>query len=333
MLFKASKSQKTDLLLTLLAVLAMSIYLYGFRVLFMTAFTVLIALLFEYLCMCLLGKKKGERISLEPVLTAVVFTLCLSAVTPYWVSVYGMLIAIVVAKFPFGGTGKNIFNPAAAGLAFSAVSFPALLFQYPAPYTVVPWADPVTAPLQTSPGAVLQAGGSPAINTMNALLSSYSGPIGATAVFVLAACALYLVIRKTVAWRIILSAGLSLSAVAFLFPRTSADGLHSIVYELASGIFLFAIVFMASDPVTSPKSGWGQVLYGMMIGFGTMLVRYLAESEVSVVFPLLIANALAPFFDRVGRRLVSRFTQSKAPQENSEDKWRKGSVLEVTVDE
>ncbi|MCI8501887.1 MAG: RnfABCDGE type electron transport complex subunit D [Oscillospiraceae bacterium] len=333
MFFKASKSQKTDLLLTLLAVLAMSIYLYGFRVLFMTAFTVVIALVFEYLCMCLLGKKKGERVSLETVLTAVIFTFCLSAATPYWVSVYGMLMAIVVAKFPFGGTGKNIFNPAAAGLAFSAVSFPALLFQYPAPYTQVPWFDPVTAPMQASPGAVLQAGGSPAINTMNTLLSSYSGPIGATAIFVLAACALYLVLRKTAAWRIILSAGLSLSAVAFLFPRTSADGFHSVVYELVSGIFLFAIVFMASDPVTSPKSGWGQVLYGMMIGFGTMLVRYLAESEVSVVFPLLAANALAPFFDRVGLKIVSHFAQVRAAQKGADGEKREESVPGVTAGE
>ena len=67
MLYKASKSQKTDMLLTLFAVLAMSIYLYGLRVLFMTAFTVLIAVIFEYFCMRLLGKKKGERLSLEPV--------------------------------------------------------------------------------------------------------------------------------------------------------------------------------------------------------------------------------------------------------------------------
>lgn len=334
MLYKASKSQKTDMLLTLFAVLAMSIYLYGLRVLFMTAFTVLIAVIFEYFCMRLLGKKKGERLSLEPVLTAVIFTLCLSAATPYWVSVYGMLIAIVVAKFPFGGNGKNIFNPAAAGLAFAAVSFPSLLFQYPAPYTLVSWFDPVTAPLQTSPGAVLHAGGSPAINTMNTLLINYSGPIGATAILVIAACALYLVVHKTIAWRIVLSAGLSLSAVAFLFPRTSVDGFHSVVYELVSGIFVFAVVFMASDPITSPKSGWGQVLYGLVIGLGTMAVRHLAVSEVSVVFPLLIANALAPSFDRAGAWIVARYRAKTAAESPNGEKNRLEELTpEVAADE
>ena len=48
------------MLLTLFAVLAMSVYLYGVRVLIMTAFTVLLALVFEYICMRLLGKKKGR---------------------------------------------------------------------------------------------------------------------------------------------------------------------------------------------------------------------------------------------------------------------------------
>ena len=88
------------------------------------------ALVFDYICMRLLGKKKGERVDCNTVITAVIFTLCLSATTPYWVAIYGMLFAIVVAKFPFGGNGKNIFNPAAVGLAFCAISFPGYLFQY-----------------------------------------------------------------------------------------------------------------------------------------------------------------------------------------------------------
>ena len=150
----------------------------------------------------------------------------------------------------------------------------------------------------------------------------------------IAACALYLVVRKTIAWRIVLSAGLSLSAVAFLFPRTSVDGFHSVVYELVSGIFVFAVVFMASDPVTSPKSGWGQVLYGLVIGLGTMAVRHLAVSEVSVVFPLLIANALAPSFDRAGAWIVARYRAKTAAESSNGEKNRLEELTpEVAADE
>lgn len=333
MLLKASKSQKTDLLITLFAVLAMSIYLYGLRVLFMTAFTVLLAIVFEYLCNRLLGKEKGSRLSLDPVLTAIVFTLCLSAVTPYWVSIYGMLAAIVVAKFPFGGTGKNIFNPAATGLAFVSISFPTLVFEYPAPYTHVPWFGPVNVAMQSSPGSVLDAGGSPAINTMNTLLINYSGPIGATAIFVIAACALYLIVRKTIAWRIVFSAVISLSVVAFLFPRTSNDGIHSVAYELISGIFAFAVVFMASDPVTSPKNKWGQVLYGVLIGIGTMVTRYIAASETSVVFALMISNALVPALERAGGRISAHFLSGRLLSAPLSGGTEKESESEVTVNE
>lgn len=315
MLIKASKSQNIDLLITLFALLAMSIYLYGLRVLFMTAFTVLLAVLFEYVCMRLLGKKKGERLSLDPVLTGVIFTMCLSAATPYWVAVYGMLFAIVVAKLPFGGSGKNIFNPAAAGLAFVAISFPDQLFRYPAPYTNVTLFDPVTTAMQVSPGAVLQTGGSPSLNTMNTLLINYSGPLGTTAILVIIACALYLMLRKTIAWRIVFSAAISLALVAFFFPRAAnADGLHSAAYELVAGIFVFAVVFMASDPVTSPKTKWGQILFGALIGVGTMMVRYLGSSEIGLVYPLLLANALVPTLDRVGAKIATRFAQTKAAE-------------------
>lgn len=292
------------MLLTLFAVLAMSIYLYGIRVLIMTAVTVLAALLFDYACMRLLGKPKGERVDAHTVITGLIFTLCLSAITPYWVALYGMVFAIVVAKFPFGGNGKNIFNPAAVGLAFCAISFPGYLFQYPAPYTHISLIDPLSTPLVSSPGFVLQAGGNPNINYMNTLLINYSGPIGATALLVIGACALYLMIRKTIKWRVVFSAVIAFSLLAFLFPRTSADSLHSVAYELVSGIFAFAVVFMASDPVTSPRTSRGQVLYGVFIGLGTMLVRYLGSTEMAVLFPLLLANALAPAFDRAGQRFA-----------------------------
>lgn len=317
MLHKATKSQKTDMLLTLFAVLAMSVYLYGVRVLIMTAFTVLLALVFEYICMRLLGKKKGERIDMNAVVTAVIFTFCLSAATPYWVSIYGMLFAIVVAKFPFGGTGKNIFNPAAVGLAFCAISFPTEMFRYPEPYAIMSIFDPATTQFSNSPGYILQTGGNPALNTMNTLLINYSGPIGATALLVILACALYLTVRKTIAWRIPLSAAICLGAIAFVFPRSMTDGLHSAAYELMSGIFVFAVVFMASDPVTSPKGKWAQVLFGAFIGAGTMLVRYVGSTEMSVVFPLLLANALVPSMERVGLKISAHFASHEAAQDKS----------------
>jgi Na+-translocating ferredoxin:NAD+ oxidoreductase RnfD subunit len=103
---------------------------------------------------------------------------------------------------------------------------------------------------------------------------------------------------------------------------------------LVSGIFVFAVVFMASDPVTSPKSGWGQVFYGLIIGLGTMAVRYLATSEVSVVFPLLIANALVPSLDRAGARFAARFRATTVEESpNGEENRLEELTPEVAADE
>ena len=56
-----------------------------------------------------------------------------SPLTPFWVPAIGAAFAIGVAKMPFGGTGRNLFNPAAAGMAFCTVCFPTRLFMYPDP--------------------------------------------------------------------------------------------------------------------------------------------------------------------------------------------------------
>lgn len=331
MLFASTKSQRTKLLVALCAVLAMSVYLYGVRVLLQTLITAVIAVLFEYIGMCLLGKKSGERLTADPVITAIIFSLCLSPATPYWVSLYGMLFSIVIAKIPFGGSGKNIFNPAAAGLAFAAISFPNLLFQYPAAYTKVPLFDLGGVVMRASPGAVLQAGGSPSISLINGLLANYSGPVGATVAVVLVACGLFLSLQRVIAWRIPVTMICSFSLVAFLFPRGGSDGLHSVAYEMVSGIFLFACVFMASDPVTSPRAKWGQVLFGIWLGVSTIVVRHIATGEIAVVFPLLVGNALSPVLDRAGEWISARISRAKSAPQTAEDP-EDGTETEVSED-
>ena len=58
--------------------------------------------------------------------------LVMSPMADYWVPMVGSAIAIIVAKAPFGGTGRNVFNPAAVGLAVLTFCFPEQMFTYPA---------------------------------------------------------------------------------------------------------------------------------------------------------------------------------------------------------
>jgi electron transport complex protein RnfD len=316
MQIKPQRSKMLDVLLALLPLVVISIYFYGFRALIITLTTVLVADLFDYACVRALKLRHRAKGDISWLITGLIFSLSMSAAIPYWICIYGMLFAIMVAKAPFGGYGKNIFNPAAAGIAFVAISFQANMFVYPQPYLKLPLdidLDLTQIALENTPAFSLNAGGAPVMRQLDVLLSNYSGPMGATALLVIVACAVFLLFRRSASLQIIISSVAALSVIAFLFPRTEGSRIFSVGYELLAGIFLFAVVFMASDPVTTPKTGFGKILFGLWLGVGTMMVRYFGYIELAVVFPLLIGNALVPRFDLLAHRLYKKRHASQLP--------------------
>ena len=88
-----------------------------------------------------------------------------------------------------------------------------------------------------------------------------------------------------------------------------AGVLPSIIYELSSGVLLFGILFLASDPVSGPNNNWGQVFYGVGVALGVMCFRYVGALETDLCFVLLLASPLSKEFDRLGGRLSHRIAR------------------------
>lgn len=59
--------------------------------------------------------------------------------------------------------------------------------------------------------------------------------------------------------------------------------------------------FMATDYVTSPVNGWGQILYGVGCGCITVLIRYFGSYPEGVSYAILMMNACVVLLDKVGR--------------------------------
>ena len=60
---------------------------------------------------------------------------------------------------------------------------------------------------------------------------------------------------------------------------------------------MFGAVFMATDPVTSPSSPLGKIIYGICLGFLTMIIRLKANYPEGVLFSILIMNMLTPLIE------------------------------------
>lgn len=296
----STKRMMIDVLIALIPVVAFAVYKFQLTFITRALVAVVIAVLAEAVCFALM-KDKNETLEqrfkkytvnniVPPIITALIFVLTLPNKISFVVVVVGILFAMVIGKMIFGGLGKNIFNPAGIGRAFVALAFASL---FAGTYDGI---DAIA-------GATALSGNFPDI------LASYSlndlffgnipgsmGEISALAIIIGGA---YLLIRRAADYRIIASA-LGVFALLMLVAGIGL-GVESVLnytlFHLLSGGLLFGVVFMATDPITSPYTRQGRLIYGAMIGALVAIIRLFAALPEGMVFALVIANGFVPLID------------------------------------
>lgn len=290
-----------DVEICLIALLIFSCFSYGWRPALLTAFSIIAAVGSELLGNAL-RHQRPTIFDGTAMVTGTVIALLMSPITPYWVPMMASAFAILVVKIPFGGAGRNVFNPAAAGVALVTQCFPAYVFTYPdatANGSLRLWEIPETIITKASPAADLAAGADATFSFSQVVWGELSGPIGAVAIFILIAAAAFLFIRRTAsAWTVIPYVCVC-TLIAIIFPRgTQGEMMHSIAAELCAGYLLFAGIFLLSDPVTSPKYPPAKVAYGLLAGILVMLLRHVGRFEEGAAFAVLLVNVIAAPLDR-----------------------------------
>ena len=231
------------------------------------------------------------------VCTGLLLGMTLPPLLPPWMALLGGAFGIFLAKTLFGGLGFNLFNPALIGRAFLLASFPqAMTLGWAAPRPG--FAAPLDAVTTPTPLAVLREHGvGAAWNLVHAsghgpapwtslVLGFRPGSIGEVSVVLVALGAAFLV------WRRILTLTIPLAVfagVALVTAASGAVGLHL----LAGGLWLGAF-YMATDYVTSPTTRGGQIVFGLIVGALTGVIRTWGGYPEGICYAILIANALVP---------------------------------------
>ena len=230
-------------------------------------------------------------------ITAMIFTLCCPVWTSYYVIIIGSIFATVIAKNVFGGFGKNIFNPAAAGRLFVL-----LTFDTSAPAGI--------AGVDSSTGATLtgviqsQTGwlGSNALanfGVKDILFGTYFGAMGEVFSIALLVIGIVLAIREVINWRIpaFYLGTIAVSSILIaLVLGFNNPGLY-VLYHLCAGGAMFAAIFMFTDPVTTPTSPLGNCLIGIIGGLLTVLIRIATNNVEGVVYSIMLINTISPAID------------------------------------
>ena len=187
-----------SVLLCMIPLTLFSCLYYGIRPLLLVLTGMLSAMLVELLC-CLAMRRRPTLSDGSAAVTGALIGAMMSPLSPFRIPVMGAAFAIGVAKMPFGGTGRNIFNPAAAGMAFCAICFPTRLFTYPDPAlnTALPLFDTTSVITAASPMAQLSQGGKGTVDWLSLLSGDFAGPIASAGVLILLASSLFLCVRRT----------------------------------------------------------------------------------------------------------------------------------------
>lgn len=302
------KRQQFDILLTLLMLFILPLYYYGLRILVMLLVALLTAVISELFYQLFFLRRKKFVFDNTSIITAMICTLLLSASVPYWLVAIAVAFGLFVAKYPFGGTGKNIFNPAATGLCFVGLCWPDIVFVYPKPMTAVPV---FSNEFVTSKSAEyqLQLGGLPELTPLQELLGQYAGALGATAALVIIACFVFLLARKDISFYAPVAFIVTASVFILIFPRVINARFDSLLPEMTVGLLLFGAVFMVTDPCTSPRTKLGGIYFGILLGILTILFKHFGVNDYNFLYALLFANAMHAPCDRLAKKTGTIFLQ------------------------
>ena len=309
-LFTKQKMMRT-VLISLIPVGLAAVFFFGWRVVLLGLVVTLAAVASEYLVMRTIQKEK-TKVSEAVFVSAALYTLTLPPEVPIWVAVVGIVFGIVFGKAAFGGFGRNVFNPALVARCFVYIAFPAqMTMRWAQPFTSFPGGFLSYLPLQATDGV---AGATPMISLAKTgvmaplhqlFLGTVGGSLGETSALIILLCGVYLLIKKVASWQIMLStlvSGTVLSAILYYTSVNQAAPLFS----LLSGGFIFGAIFMATDPVTAPKTVPAQWLYGTLIGLITVVIRSFSLFTEGMMFAILIVNALTPLMELKFKQYADR---------------------------
>ncbi|MEH0019473.1 MAG: NADH:ubiquinone reductase (Na(+)-transporting) subunit B [Desulfobacter sp.] len=251
---------------------------------------------------------RRHKISEGFLVSGLLFPLTLPPTIPLWQVALGISFGVVIGKEIFGGTGRNILNPALTARAFVFFSYPVSMSGdiWIAGKDMIDGVTGATALVVTGAqgqpiGAALSESGFSMASLFTGLVP---GSVGETSALFCLVGAVILTVTRIANYRIIVGGicGLVVTSILFyMIPGGQETWANAgPLYHLFAGGFLFGITFMATDPVSAPGTNPGRWIFGILIGFFTVTIRVANPAFMEgVMLAILFMNVFAPLLDHM----------------------------------
>lgn len=258
-------------------------------------------------------------------LTGWLLALSIPPLAPWWLVVAGTAFSISVAKHLYGGLGNNLFNPAMVGFAVLIVSFPVQMTQWLTPqgldqinldfmaqmeymfFGVLPHNVTLDAITMATPLDTLKTHLHLDKHVKEILNMPIYGSLagrGSEMVslgFLIGG--LYLLVNRIINWHIPIAYLCTLFITAGIFHLADPDHYVTPFFHWFSGAAIIGAFFILTDPVSSPTTVKGRIIFAMMAGVITYLIRVFGSFPDGTAFATLLMNICVP--------LIVLYTQPK----------------------
>ncbi len=322
--------------LALLPATIVSVYLFGWLAVLLILTCMLTCLITEAACLRLMGRPLTTLLDNSAALTGLFLALTLPAAVPWWMAVLGSMFAIVLGKQVYGGLGYNLFNPALSARVILLISFPlsmtswlipmhvgaaaldmydlsaSLAFFLSGPEALNLGLDAITmaSPLgHVKTEWTLGVGVAEALDAyhysyLDAFLGREAGSIGETSALALLIGGIYLLARHTITWHIPFAYIGTVLLLAALFSAIEPARYAPPLFHLFAGGLILCAFFMATDPVSSPVTPAGQIVFGIGCGVLTWVIRTFGGYPEGAMFAVVLMNCAVPLIDHYCRPRV-----------------------------
>lgn len=261
----------------------------------------------EFLCQKI-SKQESTIGDFSAVVTGLLLAFNVPASLPWWMCLLGAAFAIIVVKMVFGGIGNNFVNPALAARAFLLASFPVAMTLWTR--TGVNWVSSgnIDAYTTATPLSFLKAGSNgvssladSGISISNMLIGNIGGCIGETSAILIILGGLYLMYKGIINYVI---PTFYICTVAILMFILGGFNFTFVIYELLAGGLMLGAFFMLTDYTTSPMTKKGQIIYAVLAGLITTVIRLYGGYPEGVSYSILLVNIITPLIDKYTKTKV-----------------------------
>jgi electron transport complex protein RnfD len=277
-------TRNIHIMLAALPAVLFGISQYGAPALGVIAFSMACAMIWELIMLLALRR----RLSLDDgsaAVTGLLLGMLMPASAPWWVIALGTFLAIVVGKQIFGGIGFNPLNPPLLALAMLVMSFKGI-FDFDEALRNYDLGFVMTYPL-----ADLKYFGAGAIGKFglgDLFMGKQAGAIGSTFGLGLTIGGLYLMLRGYVRW-----------------AQYAGPGFH-----LFTGYTLIAAFFLLPEDSSSPVNFIPMLIFGVLAGVLTVLVRNIGAYVDGIPFSILLVNLANPLLDKIRPKAIGKAVEN-----------------------